>query len=70
MDDAAKLQKEKEYKQYKIIVRKLVKRSKMQHYHKAVKKARTNPIEMWNLLKQLVNAEIQSKITVISRTPH
>ena len=34
----AKLQKETEYKQQKIIVRKLNKKFKMQHYHEALNK--------------------------------
>ena len=43
VDDTAKLQKETEYKQQKIIVRKLIKKSKMQHYHEALNNARKNP---------------------------
>ena len=40
MEDTAKLQKETEYKQQKIIVRKLIKKSKMQHYHEALNNAK------------------------------
>ena len=54
MDDAAKLQKETEYKQQKMIVRKLIKKSNMQHYHEALKNARTNPKDTWHNLRQLV----------------
>ena len=43
MEDNAKLQKETEYKQQKMIVRKLIKNSKMQHYHEALNNARKNP---------------------------
>ena len=42
VDDAAKLQKETEHKQQKMIVRKLIKKSKMQHYHEALNNARKN----------------------------
>ena len=42
VDNAAKLQKETEYKQQKIVVRKLIEKSKMKHYHEALKNARTN----------------------------
>ena len=42
-DDDAKLQKETEYKQQKMIIRKLIKKSKMQHYHEALNNARKNP---------------------------
>ena len=52
VDDATKLQKEKEYKQQNMVVRKLIKKSKMQHYHETLKNARANPTETWNLLKQ------------------
>ena len=54
VDDDAKLQKETEYKQQKMIVRMLIKKSKMQHYHEALNNARKNPKETWNLLRQLV----------------
>ena len=40
MDDNAKLQKETEYKQQKMIVRKLIKQSKMQHHHEAINNAK------------------------------
>ena len=33
----------KQYKQQKIIVRKLIKKSKRQHYHEALNNARKNP---------------------------
>ena len=39
MEDTAKLQNETEYKQQKIIVRKLIKKSKMQYYHEALNNA-------------------------------
>ena len=38
----------------KKIVRKLIKKSKMQHYHEALNNARKNPKDTWNLLRQLV----------------
>ena len=47
MEDTAKLQKEKEYKQQKMIVRKLIKKLKMQHYHEALNNARKNPKDTW-----------------------
>ena len=50
VDDAAKLQKEKEYIQQKMVIRKLIKKSKMQHYHEALGNARANPKKTWNLL--------------------
>ena len=53
VDDAAKLQNENEYKQ-KMVVRKLIKILKMQHYHDALKNARANPKDTWNLQRQLV----------------
>ena len=55
VDDAAKLQKKTEYnfKQQKIVVHKLIKKSKMSLYHE-LKNARTNPKDTWNLLRQLV----------------
>ena len=37
-----------------MIVRKLIKKSKMQHYHEALNNARKNPKDTWNLLRQLV----------------
>ena len=40
VDDDDKLQKETEYKQPKMIVRKLIKKSKMQHYHEALNNAK------------------------------
>ena len=40
MDDDEKLQKETEYKQPKMIVRKLIKKSRMQHYHEALNNAK------------------------------
>ena len=43
VDDTAKLQKGTEYKQPKMIVRKLIKKSKMQHYHEALNNTRKNP---------------------------
>ena len=36
VEDNAKLQKETEYKQQKMNVRKLIKKLKMQHYHEAL----------------------------------
>ena len=54
MDDAAKLQKKIEYKQQKRVVRKLIKKSKMQHYHEALKNDRTNTKYTWDQLKLLV----------------
>ena len=54
MDDAAKLQKDTEYKHHKMVIRKLFKKSKKQHYHEVLKNARTNPKDTWNLLRQLV----------------
>ena len=53
VDDEAKLQKETEYKQQKMIVRKLIKKSKLQHYHEALNNARKNPKDSWNLIRQL-----------------
>ena len=50
MEDAAKLQKEKYYKEQKMIVCKHAKNSKMQHYYEAQKNARTNSEETWNFL--------------------
>ena len=50
VEDTAKLQKETEYKQQKIIVRKLIKKSEMQHYHEALNNARKNPEDTWNIL--------------------
>ena len=55
MDDAAKLRKETEYKEEKMVVRKLIKKSKMHHYHEALKNARTNPKDTWHLLRQFVS---------------
>ena len=43
VEDNAKLQKETEYKQPKMIIRKLIKKSKMQHYHEALNNAWKNP---------------------------
>ena len=40
VDDEAKLQKETEYKQQKLIVHKLIKKSKMKHYHEALNNVR------------------------------
>ena len=37
-----------------MIVRKLIKKSKMQHYHEALNNSRKNPKQTWNLLRQLV----------------
>ena len=54
MDDAAKLLKETENKQQKMVVRKRIKKLKMQHYHETLKNARTNPKNTWNLQRQLV----------------
>ena len=54
VEDAAKLQKETEYRHQKMIVRKLVEKSKMQYYHEALNNARKNPKDTWNLLRQLV----------------
>ena len=42
VEDNAKLQKETEYKQQKMIIRKLIKKSKMHHYHEALNNARKN----------------------------
>ena len=50
VEDTVKLQKETEYKQQKMIVRKLIKKSKMQHYLEALNIARKNPKVTWNLL--------------------
>ena len=50
VDYTAKLQKETEYKQQKMIVRKLIKKSKMKHSIMLEK----NPKDTWNLLRQLV----------------
>ena len=44
----------KQYKQQKMVVLMLIRNSKMQHYHEALKNARTNPKDTWNLLRQLV----------------
>ena len=52
--DTAKLQKETEYKQQNLIVRKMIKESKMQHCHEALNYARKNPKDTRNLLRQLV----------------
>ena len=52
--NAAKLQKETECKQQKMIVPKLIKKSKMQHYHEALNNAKKNPNDTWDLLWQLV----------------
>ena len=41
-DEAVKLQMEIEYKQLKMVVRKIIKKLKMQHYHEALKNDRTN----------------------------
>ena len=38
----------------KMVVLKLIKKSKMQHYHEALNNARKNPKDTWNLLGQLV----------------
>ena len=54
VEDTAKLQKETEYQQQKMIVRKLIKKSKMQHYHVALNNAGKNPKKTWNLLGELV----------------
>ena len=54
MDDASKLQKKIEYKQQKRVVRKLIKKSKIQHYHEALKNDRTNSKDTWDQLKLLV----------------
>ena len=54
VEDTAKLQKETEYKQQKMIIRNLIKRSKVQHYHEALNNAKKNPKDTWNLLRQLV----------------
>ena len=54
VEDTAKLLKETEYKQQKMIVRKLIKKSKMQHYHEPLNNARKYPKDTWNLLRQLV----------------
>ena len=48
MEDTAKLHKETKYKQQKMIVRKLIKKTKMQHYHEALNNARKNPKDTWN----------------------
>ena len=37
-----------------MVVRKLIEKSKMQHYHEALKNARSNHKETWNLLRKLV----------------
>ena len=44
-----------------MVVRKLIKISKMQHYHEALKNARTNPKDTWNLLRQLVPGKSKQK---------
>ena len=54
VEDTAKLQKETKYKQQKMIVRKLIKESKMQHYHEALNNAKKNPKDTWNLPRQLI----------------
>ena len=51
VDDAAKPKKETELKKRTFVS--WLKKSKMQHYHEALKNARTNPKDTWNLLKQL-----------------
>ena len=53
VEDTVKLQKETEYKQQKMIVRKLIKKAKILHYHEALNNARKNPKDTWNLLRQL-----------------
>ena len=40
MEDTAKLGNETEYKQQKMMIRKLIKQSKIQHYHEALNNAR------------------------------
>ena len=42
-------------------VRKLVKKSKMQHYRKALKNSRRNPEETWNPSKLLVPGNSKKK---------
>ena len=44
----------KQYKQQKMVVRKLIKNSEMDHYHEALNNAVKNPKDTWNLLRQLV----------------
>ena len=61
VEDNAKLQKETEYKQQKMVIRKLTKKSKMRHYHEALKNARTNPNHTWDLLRQLVHGKSKCK---------
>ena len=51
--DTDKQQKETEYKQQKMIVRKRITKSKMQHYHEELlENAKKNPKDTWNLLRQ------------------
>ena len=59
VDDDAKLQKETEYKQQKMIVRKPIQKFKMQHYHEALNNARKNHKDTWNRLRQLVPGKSQ-----------
>ena len=49
VEDTAKLQKETEYEQQKMIVPSLIKKSKMQHYHEALNNARKKTKDTWNL---------------------
>ena len=58
----------KKYTNKKMDVRKLIKKSKLQHYHEALKNARANPKEAWNLLKQLVPG-ISNKTNAIFSIP-
>ena len=43
VEDTAKLQKETEYKQQKMIVRKRIKKQNKQHYHEALNNTGKNP---------------------------
>ena len=63
VEDTAKLQKETEYKQEKMIVRKLIKKSKMQLYHEELNNARKIPKETWNLLREPHPNQMQSNAT-------
>ena len=59
VEDTAKRQKETEYKQQKMIVCKLIKKSKMQHYHETLNNARNFFKNTWNLLRQLVPGKLK-----------
>ena len=69
VDNDAKLQKETEYKQQKMIIHKLIKKSKMQHYHEALNNAKKNPKDTCNLLRRLVPEKSkQNKCNFQNRT--